>query len=308
MERGLEQTNGFYRPNLVRGTISCLPFETLGYRKHAARQRRNADKSDAIAHVMSKVLIWIAGTLATLFVVAFLTIAALAGWVYWDWAKSLPEHRLAAETSSWRGCVSAGSKDQFVPLAAIPENAVSAFLASEDPDFFYHPAYSPVTQIIRALRGMRPQRTVSILSTMYARKLFACHNSSAGRNAEWHFKIALLTCRIERDLPKRNILETVINTLYFGRGSYGIAAGAEAYFHKPLSVLSLAEMALLGGLVSGPSLYDESLVKADRDLERRNKILESMARMGASSPQQAETAKREPLSVQNQRPVSKKEL
>jgi penicillin-binding protein 1A len=188
----------------------------------------------------------------------------------------------------------------------MPENAVNAFLASSDPDFFYRPALSWLTEIIRALRGKGPlRRRHATLATTYARELLGCH--AAGPHANWHFKFALVNYRVARDLPKRNILETVINTLYFGRGSYGIAAGAETYFHKPLEALSVAEMAFLVQVVWEPSFYEGNLERKEkRILERRNQVLERMVRMGAMGPQQAEAAKLEPLVVQDPRPVSSK--
>jgi penicillin-binding protein 1A len=257
---------------------------------------------------MRKVLIWIARTLVGLFLAAFLAVAAGAGWFYWNIAKALPDHRLASETSSWPGCVPAGSKHQFVPLSAMPEKAVNAFLASEDPDFFYRPALSALTEIIRALRGKGPLREGrATLATMYARKLLVCHHSAVGQPPDWHFKFALLNYRVARDLPKRNILETIINTLYFGRGSYGIAAGAEAHFHKPLEALSFAEMAFLVSVVREPAAYERSIGRDEKlFLERRNRVLERMVRMGAIGPQQAEAAKLEPLGVQQLSPVSNK--
>jgi penicillin-binding protein 1A len=270
------------------------------------RLRRNADKSGTIAHVMRKILKWFAVTLAALFLAAFLAVTALAGWFYWNVAKALPDHRLASETPSWNGCVPAGSKHQYVPLSSMPENAVNAFLAAEDPDFFYRPALSALTEIVRALRGKgHLKEGRATLATMYARWLLICHGGAADHSL-WHFKFALLTYRVARDLPKRNILETVINTQYFGRGSYGIAAGAEAYFHKPLGALSLAEMAFLVGVLKEPARYDGSRAHAEKFLlERRNQVLERMLRMGAMGPQQAEAAKREPLGLQKREPVSK---
>jgi penicillin-binding protein 1A len=268
----------------------------------AARLRRNADKSGAKASLMRKILKWFAVTLAALFLAAFLAVAGSAGWFYWNAAKALPDHRLAAETSSWTGCLPEGSNHQFVPLSAIPENAINAFLAVEDPNFFNRPAFNPVAEFIQALRGMRPRGT-GILSGIYAGQLLACQGSehaSFGR----HFRAVLLTYRIERDLPKRNILETIINTLYFGRGSFGIAAGAEAHFHKPLSQLSLAEMALLGD-AAGHESTTGSFNHERAVLKHRSWVLDRMVGMGAITPQQAEAAKLEPLGVQKRSPVSK---
>jgi hypothetical protein len=65
---------------------------------------------------------WFAGTLAVLLIAA----AGFIGRAYWDVASALSDHRLASETSSWNGCVPAGSKHQFVPLNEIPAEAINA--------------------------------------------------------------------------------------------------------------------------------------------------------------------------------------
>lgn len=250
---------------------------------------------------MRNPLIWLARTLGILLVMLILCVSAIANRVYWEAANELPEHRLADGASSWRGCVPPGSKHQFVPLSGMPAHAVSAFLAAEDPDFFNREAYSPLTEITQLLWGGRP-RTGSIISLRYARELLACQDSDAGPNLWRQFKLGLLHYRIERDVPKTNILETEINSTYFGRGSYGIAAAAQAYFHKPLAELGITEAAFLAVLPREPSRYSNERY-ADKALAWRNRVLERMARMGLITMQQEEAAKLEPLRVEKQVPA-----
>ena len=251
---------------------------------------------------MRKTLIWFLRGLGMLLAVLLLAVGVLAGQFYWEIASSLPDHRLADEATSWRGCVPAGAKHEFVPLSAMPANAVNAFLAAEDPEFFSRGTFSPLSEIANRLRGDRNRRTGSIVSQMYARELFYClQPDNPPRN--WPFRHALLTYRIERDIPRRNILETRINTTYLGRNSYGMAGAAEAYFHKPLAGLDLAELAFLAGLARAPSLYGAAS-HVDTALARRNSVLESMARMGVIAEEQARAAKLEPLNLQERPPAS----
>ncbi len=195
-----------------------------------------------------------------------------------------------------------------MPLSAIPALAVNAFLAAEDPDFFNREAFNPLTEITQLLWNGAPTdkyrpRTGSKLASIYARELFVCSSSNpvADGMLFWHLRNALLYYWIDRDVPKRNILETRINAAYFGRGSYGIAAAAEAYFHKPLTELGIAEAAFLAVLPREPSRYSNERY-ADKALEWRNKVVETMARMGAITTQQAEATKLEPLGVEKQVP------
>lgn len=224
-------------------------------------------------------------------------VGAIVGWVYWQAASGLPDHRLAEGATSWHGCVAAGSKHEFVPLEALPANAVNAFLAGVDPLFWARTASSPFA----AFRGGK-HVTRSVLPQLYARALSSCAQREElwrSRSLEYGLKQALLIYRIERDIPKRNILETQINTAYFGRNSYGMAAAAQAYFNKPLAELSLGDLAFLASLPRRPSLGPQTQLA-----ERRNAVLESMVRMRVIAFEQAEAAKREPLSFVEARPAA----
>src|SRR6202035_1894356 len=69
-------------------------------------------------------------------------------------------------------------------------------------------------------------------------------------------KEAVLALKLERQLTKQQILERYLNTIYFGRGAYGIQAAAGAYFSKPAQGLNLDEAAFLAGVIRAPEFAD----------------------------------------------------
>jgi penicillin-binding protein 1A len=112
----------------------------------------------------------------------------------------------------------------------------------------------------------------------------------------------LLQYRIERDLPRRSILETVINTPYLGKDDYGMPAGALTYFQRPLAELNTGELAFLAGMrKSWSEVLNPDLTAMRRDaILLRNTILDRMAGMGALTAEQAAAAKLEPLNLRPQ--------
>ena len=67
---------------------------------------------------------------------------------------------------------------------------------------------------------------------------------------------SLLAIKVEREFTKDEILAKYLNTVYFGRGAYGVQAAAQTFFQKDASELSALESALLAGMVQSPSFYD----------------------------------------------------
>ncbi|WP_213454440.1 transglycosylase domain-containing protein [Rhizomonospora bruguierae] len=100
---------------------------------------------------------------------------------------------------------------------------------------------------------------------------------------------------LERRLSKRQILEGYLNISYFGAGAYGIFAASETYFGVTPEQLTLAQAALLAGLVQSPHAYDP--INGDRDLalERRGYVLTAMVRQGDITQAEADAARAQPL-------------
>jgi penicillin-binding protein 1A len=97
------------------------------------------------------------------------------------------------------------------------------------------------------------------------------------------FNEILLALQIERELDKNRILELYLNKIYLGNRAYGIAAAAQVYYNKPVSELSLAQMAMLAGLPKAPSAFNP-LANPDRAMIRRNWILGRMRDLGYITP------------------------
>ncbi|GAB3863089.1 hypothetical protein GCM10029963_70890 [Micromonospora andamanensis] len=102
---------------------------------------------------------------------------------------------------------------------------------------------------------------------------------------------------LEQRLGKDEILNRYLNIAYFGSGAYGVAAASQRYFSKAPADLTLAEAALLAGLVQSPEAYSPIDGDADAALERRGYVLDSMVETGAITADQAAEARAETLTL-----------
>ncbi|GAB3814988.1 hypothetical protein GCM10027605_61470 [Micromonospora zhanjiangensis] len=102
---------------------------------------------------------------------------------------------------------------------------------------------------------------------------------------------------LERKLSKDEILGRYLNIAYFGAGAYGIAAASYRYFGKRASELTLAEAALLAGLVRAPDYYDPINGDAAAAVQRRGYVLDQMVAMGVLAPADAARARGERLAL-----------
>ena len=102
--------------------------------------------------------------------------------------------------------------------------------------------------------------------------------------------------KIERAFSKEKILELYLNEIYLGIGAYGVAAASLLYFNKSVHELNLPEAAYLAALPKGPNNY-HPFRRRDDAIERRNYVLDRMVEDRFVTPQQAEEAKKDPLTV-----------
>ncbi|MEU4219825.1 transglycosylase domain-containing protein [Actinoplanes sp. NPDC026623] len=140
-----------------------------------------------------------------------------------------------------------------VPLAAVPPAVRSAILAAEDRDFYDHSGVS-IRGVLRALvadvGGSR--QGASTITQQYARNAFLTQDVSVERKAK-EFALAI---RLERRYTKDEILERYLNSIYYGRGAYGIAAAANAYFGITTDRLTAAQGAVLASVIKDPYGFD----------------------------------------------------
>ncbi|MGH2828862.1 MAG: transglycosylase domain-containing protein, partial [Actinomycetota bacterium] len=116
-------------------------------------------------------------------------------------------------------------------------------------------------------------------------------NAFVGRRKNFFRKTkeALVAVKLERRWSKSQILDAYLNTIYFGRGAYGIEAAARAWFGIPAARLSLPQAALLAGIIRAPEALDPSR-RNDSAVRRRNQVLDAMLAEGKITREQRDEA------------------
>ncbi|HET7475060.1 MAG TPA: transglycosylase domain-containing protein [Dermatophilaceae bacterium] len=175
---------------------------------------------------------------------------------------------------------------ESVPLKQVPLHVRRALLAAEDRDFYTNPGISP-TGIIRAAWNTARGGTVqggSTITQQYVKNYFLTQDQTLTRK----LRELVISVKVDRQLSKDEVLANYLNTIYYGRGAYGIQTASRAYFDKDVSKLTVAEGALLAAVVRGPSLYDPSLGAEQRiNAEQRvTYVLDAMRDQGWLTPQQ----------------------
>ena len=135
-----------------------------------------------------------------------------------------------------------------VPLSQIPDHMQKAILAGEDQSFYQNNGISP-TGIARAVwvavKGGAATQGGSTITQQYVKNYFLTSDRTLERKA----REILLAVKIDRQQTKDEILENYLNTIYYGRGAYGIQTASAAYFNKDVSKLTVAESAFLASAI-----------------------------------------------------------
>ena len=148
---------------------------------------------------------------------------------------------------------------QIVPLAKIPMNVRHAVLAAEDRSFYSNRAFS-ITGIARAvlnnLRGGSLQGG-STITQQYAKTAFL----TPERTIQRKIKELVIAIKLENQLSKDQIFENYLNTIYFGRGSYGVQTASQQYFNRNVDQLTNAQAIVISCILRSPGYYDPSYSK-----------------------------------------------
>ncbi len=181
---------------------------------------------------------------------------------------------------------------QSIPLADVPDHVQEAVIAAEDRSFYTNQGIDPKGILRAAFSNATSDSTqgASTITQQYVKVLYLTQEQTLTRKA----KEALLSLKIQRQVEKPKVLEGYLNTIYFGRGSYGIQAAAQAFFDKNAAGLSLREGAVLAAVLNSPGNLDPANGRdAKRELnERYRYVLAGMADMGVLPEQAAERAAR----------------
>ena len=184
-----------------------------------------------------------------------------------------------------------------VDASALPKHVTNAFIAAEDARFYSHPGFDLIRIGGAALNDLKAGSYVEGASTITQQLIKLTHLSAIktlGRKVDE----AILSYRLEQTLSKNEILSCYLNRVYFGGGYYGLEAAAQGYFGVPAQSLTLAQSALLAGVLKSPATYAPHL-RPDASLGRRGVILDLMTQYGMISEADAASAKTEPLHLRS---------
>lgn len=182
-----------------------------------------------------------------------------------------------------------------VPATELPNTLKKALIAVEDRRFYDHSGIDPVG-IVGALLSSATGRVRggSTITQQLARNLYDA--VGVERSLTRKLKEMVVALFLEYRYSKEEILAMYLNTVPFGGVTYGVQAASRYYFGKDLKELDLPEIALLVGLLKGPSYYSP-YKHPKRAFARRNLVLDLMVEAGFLTRKEAEAAKRAPLGV-----------
>ncbi len=185
---------------------------------------------------------------------------------------------------------------QDVPFDQISTYFKDAVIAVEDHRFYLHPGIDPIALSRAALHNLRSAAGTqggSTLTQQLARTLFLSNIRTYGRKV----KEAALAVMLEIFLSKREILELYLNRIYLSGGIYGIETMSRKMLRKPASKLTLAEAALIAGIIRAPALYSP-WTHSDEARRRSFIVLQRMREEGKITVEQEQAARRERIRVQ----------
>ncbi len=186
--------------------------------------------------------------------------------------------------------------EKRIPLKyeEIPPLMKNAILAVEDARFYDHVGIDPIRIIGAAWKNLTSDKVEggSTLTQQLAKNLFLSKEQTIRRKMnEW-----ALALQIERYYTKNQIMELYANHIFLGANAYGVEAGAETYFGKEAKDLTIGEAALLAGIPKAPSDYSPTANPA-KAKERRDLVLDLMAKHGFASQTEVDAAKAKPIQL-----------
>lgn len=241
--------------------------------------------------------------------IVFVAASGAVAYVLWYVSKDLPDYEVLAKYeppvmtrihANDGSLIAEYAKERriYVPINAVPELLIDAFLSAEDKNFFEHGGLD-IQGILRAvvtninnLRNDRRPVGASTITQQVAKNFLL----SSDVTIERKLKEAILAIRIERAFTKEQILELYLNDIYLGMGAYGVAAAALTYWDKSLNELTLADCAYLAALPKAPNNY-HPFRHTERAIARRNWVIDRMVENGFATVEEAEQAKAQPLNV-----------
>ena len=182
-----------------------------------------------------------------------------------------------------------------IPLSDVPDLVQKAFISAEDARFYEHPGVDVIRIVGAAWADIKAGGYVQGASTI-SQQLIKLSHLTADKTISRKLEEAVLACQMETRYSKDEILEMYLNYVYFGGGYYGIEAAALGYFGVHAKDLSVAQGAMLAGILKSPSNYAPHL-DFEASLARRDTVLSLMAEYGYLDDQGLADAKGETMVI-----------
>lgn len=183
----------------------------------------------------------------------------------------------------------------YMPIDSIPKNLINALIATEDRKFYRHWGIDldrVLKAMVKNILSFRIREGASTITQQLARNLYLSQELSITRK----IREAITAIQIERTYTKEEILEMYLNIAYFGMSAYGVESASFVYFGKSPSELTLAECALLVGMLRSPARYNP-FEYPERAIKIRDVVLKNMLTVGFITEQEYEKARTEPLNL-----------
>ena len=193
------------------------------------------------------------------------------------------------------GTLSPNENRRIVPFAQIPDVMKHAVLAAEDRDFYKHGAISYRGMLRATLANVRNagvSQGGSTITQQYVKNAYPSVGRS--RNLFRKLKEAVIAVKLEKKYSKDQILGFYLNTVYFGKGAYGVDAASRAFFNRPARKLTLSQAALLAATIRAPEFYSKQQ-NATSAKARRNFVLQVMLDRQWITEKQATAAMKAPV-------------
>jgi penicillin-binding protein 1A len=174
---------------------------------------------------------------------------------------------------------------RWLTIDQLPSEMKDAMVAVEDRRYYLHPGVDPIgitrSVYVRAVDGRWTQGG-STITQQLARNIYLNSNKEFGRK----IREVILALAMETKFSKDQILELYLNKVYFGGGAYGVDAASRRFFDHGAEDISLAEAAIIAGLVKAPSRYAPT-ADAQAALDRAKVVVEVMQDAGMITPAEA---------------------
>lgn len=191
--------------------------------------------------------------------------------------------------------LSGTERRSYVTIGEIPEHVKNAFIAIEDARFYSHGGVDFV-RIMGALVEDIKTGGIKQGGSTISQQLVKTATLVSTQNVTRKFAEIMMAFKLEQEFSKDEILELYLNLIYFGRGAYGVETAARAYFSKSCGELTIAEGAMLAGILKSPTNYAPHL-DMQKSIYRRDTVLAQMLENGFISREQFDEAKASPVII-----------